>query len=193
MLWASSQDDRFSATTVVAITPAAELGGNQEVVDVLGPLDRGSIVATAAGIASSGTVTSSALADLGAGLAGNLDEYEVESLQVLESNLIDVTVTGPDAEGAAAYANAIAAELQATFADFYPVYEIRLVTEANPPSNSGRPGTALIVIGAAVLAGIGTLMLWLAIFGARAVDTETTTSSKTIGGSAGKSVRPRHA
>lgn len=163
-LWASAQSEQFTATAVVAITPADSLEDSSEVVDVLQSLDRGTAVVTAAGMASSGTVRLAAQSEIGLS-AEQAGDYEVEALQVLTSHLVDITVVGPDDETAIAYADAITNELRTSYAGHFPVYQIETVTEAEIPDDSGRPSTTLIVIAAMIASGLGAFMLWLALFG----------------------------
>ena len=163
-LWASAQGDQFTATAVVAITPADSLEDSSEVVDVLQSLDRGTAVVTAAGMAGSGTVLLSAQS--ASGLSGEeASDYDVEALQVLTSHLVDITVVGPEEATAIAYADAIADELTVSYAEYFPVYKIERVTDASIPDDAGRPSTTLIVIAAMIASALGAFMLWLALFG----------------------------
>lgn len=163
-IWASSQGDRFSATAVVQLEPSAEITDNRELVDIIGSIDRGPIVVTLAGVATSGSVTSAAQEQIDA-TAQQMESYEVEALQVLTSHLVDITVTGPSRSRSEAYADAIADQLRLSFAQSHPVYQITTVTPAAVPDSSGRPGTVLIVLAAMLAAAIGAVMLWLALFG----------------------------
>ena len=163
-IWASGQGETYSATAVVQLEPADTIDESGDVVDVVGSLDRGTIVVTAAGLANSGVVKTAAQGQLGMSSL-QAEDYEVESLQVLTSHLIDITVTGPDEAQAVAYADAIADELQLSFAESYPVYQMTTVTPASIPDSSGRPGVAIIVIAAMIASAIGAFMLWLALFG----------------------------
>ena len=163
-LWAVGQGDRHSATAVVQLEPASTIEDNRDVVDIVGSLDRGTIIVTAAGLATSGVVTSGAQEQIGMSTT-QAEDYEVESLQVLTSHLIDITVTGPNEATAIAYADAIADELRTSFSQSYPVYQIATVTPATVPDSSGRPGVVVIVIAAMVASAVGGLMLWLALFG----------------------------
>lgn len=163
-IWASGQGERFSATAVVQLEPAATVEDNREVVDILGSIDRGPIVVTLAGVANSGSVTAAAQERLGV-TEVDMEDYEVEALQVLTSHLVDITVTGPDEALSIGYADAIADELRLAFAESHPVYQITTVTPATIPESSGRPSTAVIVIAAMIAAAIGAFMLWLALFG----------------------------
>lgn len=163
-IWAASRGESYSATAVVQLEPADTIDESRDVVDVVGSLDRGTIVVTAAGLANSGVVKSAAQDQLGLSPL-QAEDYEVESLQVLTSHLIDITVTGPNENLSIRYADAIADELQTSFAQSYPVYQMKTVTPATVPDSSGRPGVILIVIAAMIAAAIGAFMLWLALFG----------------------------
>lgn len=163
-IWAVGQGERYSASAVVQVQPSAAIQESGDVVDVVESLDRGTIVVTAAGLANSGLVDQAAQDSI-AMTEDEAQDYEVESLQVLTSHLIDINVTGPDRDRAIAYADAIAKQLGTDFSTTYPVYEVKTVTPAGVPDSSGRPGVLLIVLAAMLAAAVGAFMLWLALFG----------------------------
>ncbi len=165
-LWASSQPERYEVGVVLAVGPAATLIDDADVIDVVGSLERGGITATAAGVATSSSVRDAAVADLGL-TPGSIGDYEVDSVPVLTSSLVDITVTGPDPEIAASLANAIGAELQARFTTIYEVYEIELLTPAIVPGQSTRPSVLLVAVLGAIVAVAVALVVWWAAFGGR--------------------------
>lgn len=172
-IWAGSRADRFEVDVVMAVGPALTLVDQSAVISVTASLDRGGITATAAGIATSSAVRDAAVAD--AGFApGEAGDYEIDSLPVLNSSLIDITVSGPDAEATAGLANAVGAQIQSRFATIYPIYRVELLTPAVTPTGSSRPPATLIVLlGAIVTALIAAAVLWSA-FGGRVRGASTT-------------------
>lgn len=163
-VWASRQDQRFSATAVVQLEPSEEIEDTRELVEIIGSIDRGGIVVTLAGVAESGSVTSAARSQLGL-TPEQTEDYEVEALQVLTSHLVDITVTGPSKPQTIELSDAIADQLRASFRESHPVYQVTTVTPANVPDSSGRPSPVLIVVAAMLAAAVGAMMLWLALFG----------------------------
>lgn len=165
-IWAGSQPERYEVDVVMAIGPASTLADQTAVIDVTSSLDRGGIIATAAGIAASSGVRAAAVAD--AGFAeGTAGDYKIDSLPVLNSTLIDITVSGPDADATAALANAVGAQLQGRFQTIYPIYQVELLTPAVAPTHSSRPSSMLIILlGAIATAAIAAAALWSA-FGGR--------------------------
>ena len=174
-VWASSQPDRYSVTTVMAVAPSSAIIDETQIIDIVGSLDRGSVTATAAGIASSTSVRDAAVEELGIA-PGSLGDYEVDSVPVLGSALFDVMVSGPDPEVTAALANAIGVQIQLRINSLYDVYEVEVLTRATPPTNSARPSVVLVaLLGVVVAAGAAIAVTWAA-FGGRyrtAVDEQT--------------------
>ena len=165
-LWASSQADRYDVEVVMAVGPSSTLTVDSDVIDVVGSLDRGGITATAAGIATSGSVRDAAIADMGLD-PGSLRNYEVDAVPVLSSNLVDISVSGPDPVATAALANAIGERLQSRFTAIYDVYQIELLTPAKAPSESNRPPVLLITVLGALVSGCVAIAVWWAAFGGR--------------------------
>lgn len=153
-----SQSARFEAETVVAIAPADTVVDDAQLIDIVGSLDRSGIPATVAGLASSQSVVEAAAALLPI-TDEELADYDVDATPVISANLVDVRVSGPDAETAAALTNAIASQVQTQFAQLYRVYQVKVVTPATVPSDSDRPSPSLVVLGSAALAGI--VALWV--------------------------------
>ena len=153
-----SQPARFEAETVVAIAPADTVVDDAQLIDIVGSLDRSGIPATVAGLASSQSVVEAAAALLPI-TDEELADYDVDATPVISANLVDVRVSGPDAETAAALTNAIASQVQTQFAQLYRVYQVKVVTPATVPSDSDRPSPSLVVLGSAALAGV--VALWV--------------------------------
>ena len=158
LMFVRSQPERFEAGTVVAIAPADTVIDDAQLIDIVGSLDRSGIPATVAGLASSQSVVEAAAALLP--ITGEeLADYNVDATPVISANLVDIRVSGPDAETAAALTNAVASQVQTQFAELYRVYQVRVLTPAAVPSGSDRPSPSLVVLGSAALAGV--VALWV--------------------------------
>jgi capsular polysaccharide biosynthesis protein len=107
--------------------------------------------------------TSEAVVETAAGLlpmtGAQLADYDVDATPVITANLVEVRVTGPDAETAAALTNAVASEVQSQFVQLYRVYQVKTLTQATAPSSSDRPSASLVMFGSAALAGV--VALWI--------------------------------
>lgn len=165
-MWALEQPDSYRATAVAVIGPSPSLATEADLIDVVGSLDRTVIAATAAGIAESRSVRDEAVAVTG--FDGKLGDYDVAGVPVLGASLVDVVVTGPDSEMAAALANAIIELVQQRVAAIYKVYQLDIVTLATPPDNSGRPPVLILMIaGAAAGAALTALVVYATAAGRR--------------------------
>jgi capsular polysaccharide biosynthesis protein len=158
IVFTAGQSDRFTAETVVAIAPADAVVDQAQLVDIVGSMSRSGIPATAAGLGASRSVAEAAAATLSMP-ADEFADYDVDAVPVIDANLVDISVSGPDADRSAALANAVAAEVERQFAELYRVYQVRVVTAAAPPGGTDRPSPLLVVLGAALVAGLGAAFL----------------------------------
>jgi capsular polysaccharide biosynthesis protein len=163
-VWASAQPDVYELKVVVAIAPSDTLTTDADVIDVIGSLDRSGITATAAGIATSRSVGDAAASTVG---LDSLGDYEVDALRVLDSNLIDIIVSGPDPVIGRDLALATAAELQTQFLAVYDVYQIDIVSEPSDSAGSERPSVLLVALAGALVAGAVAAAAWWAAFAGR--------------------------
>ena len=158
--WSASQDDVFRAKVVAAFAPAPDVEVDADVIDIIGNLDRGSLPATAAGIATSGSVKADAAARIG--LDSGLGAYEVDAAPVLDAVLIDIVVRGPDAQISADLANAIGEVVSERVTALYDVYTVDIVTEATPP-DPADDRTVALMFAAALFAGAAMAAALVAI------------------------------
>jgi capsular polysaccharide biosynthesis protein len=158
LAYVRSQSDRFTAETVIAVAPAATVVDDAQLIDIVGSLDSSGIPATVAGMATSESVVETA-AGLLPMTGEELADYDVDATPVITANLVEVRVTGPDAERASALTNAVASEVQRQFAELYRVYQVKTLTPAVPPAASDRPSASLVMLGSAALAGL--VALWI--------------------------------
>ena len=158
LAYVRSQPERFTAETVVAVGPAEGVVDDAQLIDIVGSLDSSGIPATVAGMATSESVVQTA-AGLLPMTGDELADYDVDATPVITANLVEVRVTGPDAERAAALTNAVASEVQSQFVQLYRVYQVKTLTPAIAPSDSDRPSASLVMVASAALAGI--VALWV--------------------------------
>lgn len=165
-IWAASQPDRYEAEVVMAVGPASTLVEDADVIDVVATLERGGVTATAAGIATSSSVKNAAADEIGLD-GSDAGDYEVDAVPVQTSSLVDISVSGPDAEIVASLANATAEQLQVRFEEIYDVYEVEILSPATAPTNSARPSIALVTVLGALVALAISMAVWWAVFGGR--------------------------
>lgn len=157
-IWGAAQPDRYSTSTTVAIAPAASLVDQADVIDVVGGLDRGTIVETLAGLVTSASVVSAAAAEIDIP-AADRDLYDVSAVRVTSANLVDVTVSGPDPDLVAGLATATATTAAIEFDSLYRVYQVDVVAAADVPASSDRPSVVLLTVAGAVVAGLGAAIV----------------------------------
>ena len=166
-IWALNQPDQYRATAVVAIAPASSLLTDADVIDVVGSLDRTGIAATAAGIAESRSVRDEAAAATGT-TREQLAEYDIDGVPVLGASLVDVVVSGPDADTSAALANSVVELVQARITTLYQVYQLDIITLATPPDHSTRPrGIVIVAAGTVAGAALAALVRYATVAGRR--------------------------
>lgn len=151
----------YQATTTVVVGPSEKLAKVDEVVDSLNTLDRRSVVATYAKIPSSRTVRDQAQEQLG--LSRNqMRLYQVRTAVVPDTNILQVSVEGPDPRLAADVANALAEQAKNYVKEFYGVFGLKVLDPASQPSQPVRPDmTRNLSMGAVLglLLGIGLAFL----------------------------------
>ena len=158
LAFTTGQSDRYTAETVVALAPADAVVDQTQLVDIVGSMSRSGIPATAAGLGASRSVAEAAAATMSMP-ADEFADYDVDAVPVIDANLVDIRVTGPDSGRTAELANAVAAEVQRQFTELYRVYQVRVVTAAAPPDGTDRPSPVLVVVGAALVAALGAAFL----------------------------------
>ncbi len=166
---------RSSATLIVG--PAPQIVDVDEIVDSLNTLDRRSVLATYAEIPSSRTVRYRTYESLGLNSVQRRG-YSIRSRVAPDTNIIQVSVEGPEADRCAEIANQIAAESQSYNESFYGIYGMEVLDEAQPsnriirPSMSRNLGIGLI---------LGTFIGVAAALALELVRTSRSTTSAQIG------------
>lgn len=152
----------YLATTTLVVGPNESLKTTREVVDSLNTLDRRSVVATFARLPPSRTVRQRAAQQLQRPEA-QLEPYEVKTAVVPDTNVLEVSVEGPDPRLAAAVADAVAEQTTLYTREFYDIYGMKVLDRAQEPTEAAGPGLSRsMVVGAALglLIGLGVAALF---------------------------------
>ena len=137
----------YSATTTYVVVPSPSFGGNlASGLDMLAR--REEIATTFSEIASSRRVKALAISSLS--LQSGQD-YSVESRLRAGTNIIEITVEGPDPVIVRGLANAVGASIEQYVQDLFEVFTLVLLDEATTPQEPLRPNPVLYLTLAAVL------------------------------------------
>lgn len=156
-----NQPPTYRANTTLVLAPIDGLGPTRDIVDSLNTLDRRSVVATLATVPSSRTIENRAMAELKLTPA-QLEPYVVKTAVVPDTNVIEVTVEGPDPRLAAAFAYAIAQQSILSTPAYYDIYALKILDVPVIPTEDVGPGLVRkLLVGAilGLLIGIGAAML----------------------------------
>lgn len=129
------QEPIYSTHATLAVTPSSRVTDTTDLLRSLETLERRTIVATFARLPSRSETRDRAAAKMGVE-AGDLRRYRVRGTVVPNTNLIRVEVQGPEADSAAALADAAAEVTREEARRLYRVYSVRIVEAAETP---GRP------------------------------------------------------
>ena len=152
----------YRATTTLVVGPNESLKTTREVVDSLNTLDRRSVVATFARLPAGRTVRDRARQQLQLDEA-RLAPYEVRTAVVPDTNVLEVTVDGPDARTAAVFADAVAEQTTGHAREVYEIYGMKVLDRAQVPTEPVGPGLSRsLLVGAALglLIGVGVASLF---------------------------------
>ena len=137
----------YSATTTYVVVPSPSFGGNlASGLDMLAR--REEIATTFSEIASSRRVKSVAISSLS--LQSGRD-YSVHSRLRAGTNIIEITVEGPDPVIVRGLANAVGASIEQYVQELFEVFTLVLLDEAITPQEPLRPNPVLYLTLAAVL------------------------------------------
>jgi diguanylate cyclase (GGDEF)-like protein len=137
----------YSATTTYVVVPSPSYSGNfANGLEILAR--REEIATTFSEVASSRRIKGLATSSLS--LQSGQD-YSVESRLRAGTNIIEITVEGPDPIIARALANAVGASIEGYIQELFEVFTLVLLDEATTPQEPVRPNPVLYLTLAAVL------------------------------------------
>ena len=142
---AALQPKRYRASATAAVTPVRQGLEPNELLRSVEALDRRTVVATVAALATTPLTTSKAL-------TGDTTGFSVSTSVLPNTNLFRVDVEGGDPAAAADVANRIPTLLSAQTRAMFDVYGVTMVSPASPPSapfapRVGRAAAAGLVVG----------------------------------------------
>jgi capsular polysaccharide biosynthesis protein len=147
----------YLARASLVIGPSASVEPGQLVysVDALG---RSMVVGTFAGVLGTDVVRREALASVGLSPDQTSSDIEIKTAAVADSALVQVTAVARDPALAAAVANAVGEVGAVEMSRLYPIYDLRVVTQASPPLALYRPDVARnvsvgVLVGVVLAAG----------------------------------------
>lgn len=145
----SRQPTVYRASTLLLVKPDSTVAEPVDQLRSLETLERRTILATFARLVDTDRLRKEANAELGRGKAS--DRFRVESSIVPNTNLIRIMVTGPDPDGAAALANALARTTRSEARRTYPIFTMELVEPASaqhgpPAAPSPRRNYAVALV-----------------------------------------------
>lgn len=124
----------YEAESQYLIAPASTLDEPYVLVDAVSQLERPSTRAALAQLMQSTSVTGPALRTAGVTEA-QADQYVIEVVPSATTSIVDLVVTGPDADAVGAVAGAVTAGSVPVFAGIFRVYEVQVLT---PPPAQGE-------------------------------------------------------
>ena len=157
LLARSGQQTSFEAQSTLVIGPARALIDTREIVNSLTALDRRSVVATFALIPSSRAVGRLAQSRLGMSDA-QISKFAINTKVIPDSNVLAVSVRGPDRVQTARLADEIALQTIGVSRDLYSIFSVKVLDRAQLPNTSQGSGDSRAV----VLGGLLGLLIGLA-------------------------------
>lgn len=150
----------YRATASFVVWPEKSSLDSEVFFRSLNTLERRSFIATYAKILSSGTIQEKALSKAGIP-AIESSSYEIISSVIPDTNIIRVSVTGPNPDLAKDLANSLYEEGEKYIKDILGGFGLRILDRATIPSSSGtsikRNISMAIVLG--ILLGIGAMII----------------------------------
>ena len=122
----------YQATTRFVVSPNPDVIESKDIVDSLATLDRRSIITTYAEFMSSDRVYNETITDLRLN-SEDLVSYYLTTVVLPETNILELTVEGPDPQTCALLANAIGQRGVQYIRQLYQVYEISALDPAFVP------------------------------------------------------------
>jgi capsular polysaccharide biosynthesis protein len=147
--FAERQAPTYRASATLVVAPNDRLTDPYEIAQSLETLDRRTVIATFAMLPSSRQVQERARNHLSPGTS-EFARYDVTTAVVPDTNIIRLSVQGPDRWFAAAFANALAAETIASAREYYSIYGIRVLDGASEQAEPVGPSLLRKVLAGAL-------------------------------------------
>ncbi len=137
------------------IIPSSSLTSGADVVRSLDTLDRRSVVATYAEVMNSSRILESSTNFLSLDITAIIKDYTIQAVDLPDSSVLELTVSGPDPELAAQLANAIGFQSITFTRSLNLIYEVNFLDTAVPAQLPFSPeplrdGVVALVLGVAV-------------------------------------------
>ena len=146
---------QFSAVARFIIVPSSSLTSGADVVRSLDTLDRRSVVATYAEVMNSSRILENAANFLNLDAATILKDYSIQAVDLPDSSVLELTVSGPNPQLAAQLANAIGFQSITFTRSLNLIYELNFLDTAVAPELPFSPeplrdGAVAVFLGLAV-------------------------------------------
>jgi len=153
---------QYNAVARFIIIPSASLTDGRDVVDSLDTLDRRSVVANYAEVMNSSRIFDSASELLGLDPIALTEDYKIQAVDLPDSSVLELTVSGPDPVLTAKLANAIGYQAIAFSRSLNLIYELSVLDTAVPAEYPVSPvplrdGAVAVVLGLAIGAVLAVL------------------------------------
>lgn len=147
----------YESRNLMVVKPRADLSSAFDISRSLETLERRSVPATFARLASTQAIRQSAAMSLGIG-AEELQDFSIEGQVVPNRNMIQVEVRGPDPLRVAAVANNVAHLTREAAERLYRIFELEVVEEASPAKRAVYPNPVRNYLVAGILSSfVGVL------------------------------------
>jgi capsular polysaccharide biosynthesis protein len=124
---------QFSAVARFIIIPSSSLTSGADVVRSLDTLDRRSVVATYAEVMNSSRILENATNFLNLDATGISKDYSINAVDLPDSSVLELTVSGPNPQLAAELANTIGFQSITFTRSLNLIYELNFLDTAIPP------------------------------------------------------------
>lgn len=134
----SREVPRYLATATAIVAPTADIQDSSELLRSLDTLERRTVVATFARVASTRETRTATAQHLGLE-AGEVSGHRITASVISSTNLIRIQAEGPDPEVAALLANAAVFVTEAQARRMYRIFTLETVESAAAPSRPVHP------------------------------------------------------
>ncbi len=156
-LFTAQINPQYRSTSQLIVVPNKQVEDARNVLRSLETLERRTIVATYARIPPQKNTVDAAAKQLNINPTA-LTAYSIRSTVVPNTNIIRIDVEGINSATTAAVANALARSTSDIAKDIYRIYDLRLLSEAQPAANPVRPNWSRNILISIILGlGLGVL------------------------------------